>query len=544
MPSETVISTKFMRVIMRKWHLFFFVSFISAQMANNSTGAFGTVTMDGKIWNQLAFRPEFSLGNFGLALDLVFYLDENGNLHKEEWDFSDGNSIKNTLIDKIYYLRYGFPGDPLYGKMGALDKVDLGYGILVDGYTNAIEYPQVRKIGMNFNYRKGLYSYNAFINDLKENIGLAGVRMQTTSLLAFPVGFSTVIDRNQYLGLKDRDGDGRPDFVDDFPDIKEYWTDTDQDGFADNDHQNEFDRDGDMLPDIEDLDIIHAYWDSLSVSTGFDFSSSSFYDSIPDNSVFLKPDPLNLNQDSDPISAFAFDVSVPVMKKENISLTMYAQFAKMMGETINPENDSTVALGSGIIPLGVKANFGLVDLIFEYRIIPNGKFEFGYWNRSYEIQRATFSQSLNGNTIIATKESKLGTRCKQKGIYMGIQSSLFTFLSAKMAFQTLNGDQWNNDIKEFEEKSNQSFSASIALNRSISKLSRAELFYEQKNVPNPFEFRYSDSTVMGYRVGISMGERLVVNYIFKKMFRDTNGNGLIEDQEGINLTSIETSFSL
>ena len=127
---------------------------------------------------------------------------------------------------------------------------------------------------------------------------------------------------------------------------------------------------------------------------------------------------------------------------------------------------------------------------------------------------------------------------------MGIQSSLFTFLSAKMAFQTLNGDQWNNDIKEFEEKSNQSFSASIALNRSISKLSRAELFYEQKNVPNPFEFRYSDSTVMGYRVGISMGERLVVNYIFKKMFRDTNGNGLIEDQEGINLTSIETSFSL
>ena len=49
---------------------------------------------------------------------------------------------------------------------------------------------------------------------------------------------------------------------------------------------------------------------------------------------------------------------------------------------------------------------------------------------------------------------------------------------------------------------------------------------------------------MGYRIGITMGEGLVVNYIFKRMFRDTNGNGIIEGSEAINLTGIETSFNI
>ena len=53
------------------------------------------------------------------------------------------------------------------------------------------------------------------------------------------------MDRNQYLGLKDRDGDGRPDLVDDFPDDKNYWLDTDGDGLADIDTDREFDVDGD-----------------------------------------------------------------------------------------------------------------------------------------------------------------------------------------------------------------------------------------------------------------------------------------------------------
>ena len=98
-------------------------------------GAIGSVTIDGKVWNQIAMRPVIPFGKWGVALDLVFYFDAEGNIHSDEWDFSSGNAIKNTLIDKIYYIRYGFPGDPMYGKIGALDHVGLDYGIVVEDYS-------------------------------------------------------------------------------------------------------------------------------------------------------------------------------------------------------------------------------------------------------------------------------------------------------------------------------------------------------------------------------------------------------------------------
>ena len=49
---------------------------------------------------------------------------------------------------------------------------------------------------------------------------------------------------------------------------------------------------------------------------------------------------------------------------------------------------------------------------------------------------------------------------------------------------------------------------------------------------------------MGYRVGIEMGNGMILNYIFRRSFLDLNGDGDVKDSgEKINLTSIETSFS-
>ena len=138
----------------------------------------------------------------------------------------------------------------------------------------------------------------------------------------------------------------------------------------------------------------------------------------------------------------------------------------------------------------------------------------------------------------------MGIRGKQKGLYFGVQSNLLSILSANISFQTLNGEQCDTGQEKLIDGSNQSLQASLSLNKKISRLSRAELFYQQNNVPNPFDFKYTESTIMGYRVGISMGDGLVVNYIFKRMFRDTNGDGEIEDSEAINLTRIETSFNI
>ena len=71
---------------------------LDADTTNQSLqGAFGAVTIDGKIWNQIALRPILPFGKLSVALDLVIYIDQDGNIHDDEWDFSDGEKVKNTI---------------------------------------------------------------------------------------------------------------------------------------------------------------------------------------------------------------------------------------------------------------------------------------------------------------------------------------------------------------------------------------------------------------------------------------------------------------
>ena len=37
----------------------------------------GAITMDGQTWQQVSLRPDFSIGKFGVALDLTLYIDAN-----------------------------------------------------------------------------------------------------------------------------------------------------------------------------------------------------------------------------------------------------------------------------------------------------------------------------------------------------------------------------------------------------------------------------------------------------------------------------------
>ena len=185
-------------------------------------GAFGAVTIDGKIWNQLALRPVLPFGKLSVAFDMVLYIDQNGNIYDEGWDFSSGEKIKNTLIDKIYYIRYGNNWDRNYFRIGALDNVSMGYGILLNNYSNTLLYPQVRKVGLEFRSNAFGTNIHGFTNDFKENFGLNALRISAPVPYGFTLGVSVVSDRNQYLGLRDRDGDGRPDLVDDFPEDKFY----------------------------------------------------------------------------------------------------------------------------------------------------------------------------------------------------------------------------------------------------------------------------------------------------------------------------------
>ena len=63
-------------------------------------------------------------------------------------------------------------------------------------------------------------------------------------------------------------------------------------------------------------------------------------------------------------------------------------------------------------------------------------------------------------------------------------------------------------------------------------------------MPNPFEFDYSESSIAGYRIGLEIGSGMILQYVFRKSFRDLNGDGDVKDKgEVLKITNIETTFS-
>ncbi len=494
------------------------------------SGAVGAVTIDGKIYNQIAMRPTIPIGKFGIALDIVLYIDEEGNVRDDDWDFSSSSAGFNTIVDKIYYIRYGYPNDPLYARVGALDNVTLGYGILMSGYANTMEYPAVKKIGLDFRMKRARYSIQAMTNDFSELGGITGLRSTFPLQLGFPLGISFVMDKNQYFSLKDSDGDGYPDPLESFPFDADLWQDTDGDGLADNDPY-EWDIDGDGITDTLDSRI-----EGWTLDTTI----------ILDNDILRMSEPVNILKDRNSVAAIAFDGGIPIYSDSRFSISFYAQIAQMIGNTIVPvtaDSSEEKQLGIGMVPLGLVAKFGPAQLNIEYRKTPTGRFEFGYWNRAYELERAVFRSTANGMTI-QTKESQLGTFGPSDGLYGQLRINIGSLLSASAQYQNMTGEKWNHSLQAFEEIQYQNFFASAGLRKSISKLQTAQLFLQQRNVPNLFEFEPNPSTVMGYRIGLEMGSGMVINYIFRRSFRDLNGDGDVRDSdETINITSIETTFA-
>ncbi|GIS54141.1 hypothetical protein Ct9H90mP29_11830 [bacterium] len=98
--------------------------------------------LDGVLYNQLALRPEINIWKVGIGLDLVLYVDNEGNMRNEEWDIENDPGL---LLDKILYVRYGRVTDPVWIKYGSIEGKTMGYGGLMNSYSNMMEFPTVRE---------------------------------------------------------------------------------------------------------------------------------------------------------------------------------------------------------------------------------------------------------------------------------------------------------------------------------------------------------------------------------------------------------------
>ena len=477
-------------------------SFTFTQFNPDNVGisaSFGSVTIDNEVYNQIALRPEIPIGNFGLGLDLYFYINGDGEFYKENWDFSSTKAGYRTIMDKIYYARWGKPTDPIYVRAGSLLHSTLGNGILVNAYSNAMEYPQIKRIGLDVKAQAAGLGFEYIQSDFKRTPGIMALRVSGAVMPGMSAGFSIVTDQNQNAGLGDRDEDGYPDVFDHYPD---------EEGMFDEAQESK--------------DSWYPIWESSvdTASVGFD----DWFLSLPLNHNTFNTSTYSI----DAVSGYSFDLVYALSK--NISL--YAQFAQLLGETADHGDNYKNNLGQGYVPIGMQAKLGPLNVKAEYRS-NSRNFLFNYWDRSYDVTRVIYSDGQ-----IITRESQLYRYGRMSGLYTEMHSSLFNVITLGAGYQDLVGEQWDDEEMKYIEDSNRSLKAMMELNTSIvPKLKKAQLFYMQNNVKNPFDFDATPSTVYGFDLSLQMNSSMMLVYKSRTTFVDT-GNGV----EPVNSAQFETQI--
>lgn len=463
----------------------------------------GSVTIDGKIYNQIALRPEFRLGKLGIRLDIAFYMDEDGNIRENEWDeFSD-------YLDKVYYVRWGQQGDPFFAKAGALDDVSMGYGILLNGYSNTTEYPQVRKVGVHTGMQGDKMGWEAFMANVKEITGpglMAGrFTYKPISSLPLVLGTTVVADVYPYKGLPDADEDDVADALD-------------------------------LYPDADDNKVLDTLKTNFSL-TQRDFLRNSGFN-IPNETIVQNGITRLSDYDRLLHGAISVDAGIPILNKKFLSLLVYGQAA-----TFIPVEDSALVFSNGTytreaftpgfgfaIP-GVKIGlFKIANLTVEYRYAGKN-FLFNYFDKAYDYERV----QIRDNEIY-TKQQMALMQEQMQGVYGAFNVNVLNYI--------ILGSYYQHMFAQTSET--RSFMATASLPKGkIPKLADAVAFYQRNNDENPFEFKKpSENTILGYKIGFELGGGAVIYYKFQRTYRDFDGNGTIDPKkEAISLTTIETGFS-
>ena len=472
-------------------------------------GSFGSVTINDNVYNQFSLRPEFSVGKLGMGFDIYFYLDEDGNLYEENWDFTSTEASLKTLVDKIYYVRWGQPFDQIYFRMGALPEITLGHGALVKGYSNVIDYPHVRRTGFDFKYQFSTFGLNIVHSDLKEfgDPGLFGIRTNFEYMNNLQMGISIVTDINQKNGLIDTDGDGYPDYIDSHPDNSSYH------------HQNQ-----EYIEWLQlDLDCIYESDDNPC--------SEEINNLIQEN--LQEMNQVSFVLDEDPVSGIAIDLTYQI----NDNMFIYSEFAQLLGEVEYPssvsDDEYDIKLGYGFIPIGFYGEFGPVIFTLDYRK-SSERFIFNYWNENYDHNRVMIN-----NDILQTKESKLYNYGSLSGANFGLSANIASYVNFSINYQYLKGDKWDENELAYIEENNNTFFAKIDMDTSkIPKLRIAEIFYQQYDVSNPFDFEPNENTLIGYNIGMDMADNMV--FILKgRTTYVPDGQGKFES---VKTTQIETQI--
>lgn len=477
--------------------------------------SFGVVTMNGQTWTRLSFNPEVSFGKLGVGFNIELFLDQNQNLSSRGWDFDTRRNGTESVLRKIDYVRWDHPGAPFYARVGTLEGISMGYGLVASGYGNKARYPDYKELGVDIqlNDMTGLGLDVEGIVGNMEDLGNKGpftaakAGLRPLKPLGLPllqdlaVRVGAAYDWNQYASLRDQDADGCPDALDYAPTNSSVC--------------------------VQPIDIRDLPGLDTAKSTGYSLQRADSADKANADATRAK------YATRKPFAVYWLEAAMPIITTEFLGLELHSAFAAP--RTQDPE---AVEAGWGAIPLGAGAHVGPVTLTAEYRLY-SLPFQPDYFNEMYSIERARFV----GKQVV-TKEMEVYGPGAQWGTVQGYFAGAGwdAFGIAKLSgtyshmFPSRSGDD---EIR--------ALSGSLGIGPTVTsllqeKVSLAEVYWKKDRIEldkyaaagaerHDSFFGNSSYTVFGYRVGSLVAPGLTMILDRQTSFtRQTDGRLKRENQ--------------
>ena len=456
----------------------------------------GGISINGKNYQQVGIRTDIPIGKLGFGLDIQFLLDGEGNIREEDWDeWTD-------YLDKIYYIRWARRNDPFYFKAGGLDYSYMGYNNIIDGYSNMVEYPAVKRYGFEMAIDTKKFGVELFLNDFKELFPpkksvrqpsiVYGTRLSYKVIGKLEVGASIAGDLNEFNGLKDLDEDTYPDPIDQYP------------------------EDGDLVTEYDKY-MNKALAQGVDSTEAIDYADKSVEYGIIDSTK--KGDLFDLKDTSSTSTIYSVDIGYPIIESSNVRMEVFSHYTKIANH------------GWGITAPGVILGIGdFMTLRAEYRKQSKG-FVYGYFNHTYELERAQIGSKMEP----VTKQQRLDeiSPVSMNGYYAGLDINLFGYASISANYQ----DMW----KGTDHVRSLRGSASLK-EKLLPVIHEAKAYYVQNNVKNFKEWK-TPSTIMGYVMSYDFNGT-IIGLDYRYTFQDINGDDKISgDDEIIKTFSFSTKMN-
>ncbi|MBI5059061.1 hypothetical protein HZB60_04675 [candidate division KSB1 bacterium] len=420
-------------------------------------GSIGLVIINGKVYQQFGLRPDIPFGKWGVGLDLTVRMDADGKIKEDEWD------EPADAIEKIYYVRYGQPGDPFHIRIGALDQVTLGYGIVMRRYANTIQYPEIKRVGVYTEGGVGRFGWQGMINSLREldEPGLLATRWSyETGFKGLTLGATAAADGNQFAGLLDEDDDGVPNRLDRYPDV------------------NDFRRRQDILNLLSPAQI----------------------DSLVRWGLMADPRrmPVNYADQTESVFEFGLDAGLPIYAKSPFSLWLYAQAATILD------------YGYGWAFPGMRFVWGPVELGAEYRHYDK-EFVGDYFNFVYELERAR----LVGDSLYLPKSDGLRDLSPASGYYADALLNISSIGYVYSWYVDMRGTDYENGKTLYGEAG--------VTPPPMTRFQKIASYYMQPNVREVLK-RTTDGTIMGVKLYFAIAQNVSLVYDHRLTYE--NGEAL------------------